>query len=293
VATMRFSQSTGGSNRRRGWANGLPLSAASSRIPLEEKLRRKQERQRRYPEMTKLEELKKRAARAVGRAKARERRLYQFGQPLFPEDKHRELLAEIRAERNAILNEIRREVQEISAEGRRTVDLLQEFPRDSILNAIERSELGDRLDLIRSEFERVRSPQQIARKLEALHEHGSKVERFAAWMAVNERRRALEEKGQEYAHMAFVKEFEALDRGLFEQAFMERTAGPAATVNAAEELAMFCYTRARDAQSMAGAYGNERYSVTPLIEKQRYEHGGRVPVSAPGGHEPPTGQVAS
>jgi hypothetical protein len=242
--------------------------------------------------MTKLEELKKRAARAVGRAKARERRLYQFGQPLFPEQKHRELLAEIRAERNAILNEIRREVQEISAEGRRQVDLLQEFPRDSILNAVERSELGDRLGLIRSEFEHA-NPQQIARKLEALHDHGSKVERFAAWMAANERRRALEEKGQEYAHMAFVKEFEELDRGLFEQAFMERTAGPAATVNAAEELAMFCYTRARDAESLAGAYGNGRYSVTPFIEKQKYEHGGKVPVRAPGGTEPSSGAVAN
>jgi hypothetical protein len=292
VGTTGWSQPISRRNRRRGWVDAGP-SAASSRIPLEEKLRRKQERQRRKSEMTiRLEELKKKAKRAVGRAKARERRLYQFGQPLFPEDKHRELLAEIKRERNAILNEIRREVQEISAEGRRQVDLLQEFPRDSVLTAVQRSELGDRLDLIRSEFERA-NPQQIARKLEALHEHGSKVERFAAWMATNERRRALEEKGNEYAHMAFVKEFEELDRGLFEQAFVERTAGPAATVNAAEELAMFCYTRARDAQSMAGAYGNERYSVTPLIERQRYEHGGRVPVSAPGGTEPLTGQVAN
>jgi hypothetical protein len=291
VATARWRQPTRGS-KQRGWADAGP-SAAATRIPLEEKQRRRKERARRHPEMTELEELRKRAERAVSRAKARERRLYQFGQPLFPEARHGEVLAEIKRERNAVLNEVRAEAQAISAEGRRTVDLLQEFPRDSVLNAVERSELGDRLDLIRSEFERARSPEQVARKLEALHEHGSKVERFAAWMAARERQRALEEKGDEFAHMAFVKEFEALDHGLFAEEFERRAAGPSATVRAAEELTTFCYTRARDASSPAGAYGADRYSITPLIERQKYAAGGQVRVSVPGGTEPPSTTVAN
>jgi hypothetical protein len=270
------------------------LNRAAFRAEQEIKRRSKRRaaKERRDPVRDRLRHLEEKARRAVSRAKAREQRLYSYGQPIHPEERHRELLAAIKSERNRTLNAIRAEAQEISAEGRREVEILQGFPRDSVLGAVERSELGDRLTFARSDFERA-APQQIAARLAYLTQHGSKVERFAGWMAARERRDELKEKGQEGAHLAFAQEFEVLDRSLFEEAFNQRAATHAETVNTAEGLAKFCYTRMRDAESLAGAYSAGRYAIDEVIARQRYEAGGKVQMAVPGGHDAPSGEVAS
>jgi hypothetical protein len=250
---------------------------------------REKARKERDPMKDRLKELGKKARAAVAAAASQEQSLYAHGRPLYDYGKHEELLREIKAKRNEILREVETEAREISAAGRRTVDLLQEFPRDSVLTSSERSELTDRLPLIRSEFEAA-SPQQIARRLESAHEYGSKVERFAAWAAAKERRRELEERGQEHAGLVFFQQFDAIDRGLFAEEFKRRAAGPAEIVNEAVSVAEFCFTRSRDAQSLATAH--TAYSIDSHLEKQRYLNGGRPlePSAVPNEDKTPAGQ---
>jgi hypothetical protein len=49
----------------------------------------------------------------------------------------------------------------------------------------------------------------------------------------------------------------------------------------------------REAESLAGAYSAGKYAIDEVIERQKYASGGRVPVAAPGGHDAPSGEVAS
>jgi hypothetical protein len=95
-----------------------------------------------------------------------------------------------------------------------------------------------------------------------------------------ERRQA--ERGSGYQgptaiSMGFDAELAALDRGLFADAFNERTADVQHALSAAQKLAEYCYVSARDATNIADAYRNERSAVSEFVARQRWQNGGWPP----------------
>lgn len=237
----------------------------------------------------KLAELKRRAERAVSRAKQREALLFRFGQPVHDEERHKLLLREIRAERNRVLAEVRREAAKINAEQRQRVDAAQHFARDGVLDGSERREVSERLPFLRSEIGRMSVP-DIAARLSYVTGSGSKVEQFATWSAVMERREQIVEK-RGGGITGLDVELRRLDAVLFDEHFDELVSEPTEVVNEAMQLEEFCYTRSHDAETLAGAYLSEsRRHIREFAERQRYARGGRpleTPPSVPGPKEVP------
>jgi hypothetical protein len=258
-------------------------------VPLETKKTRRKE----SPMKDRLGELEKRAERAVSRAVARERRLYSYGQPLYDYEKHQRLLREIRQERNRVLAEVERAAREVAQE-QQAIEAARHFPRDSVLSSSERREALERLPLISAEITAM-DEAGVAKRLETVAAEGDKVTAYAHWQAaVGRRTKALsrqEQAGVDYPTISFGRQLDRLDRALFETEFVRRTEDATDTLEAARKVEKLAYTRRRNATSSAGAYAHERYSITPLIERQRYEGGGKVQVAAPGGAEPPTGEL--
>jgi len=233
-----------------------------------------------------LKELKKKKNRAISRAKAQEARLFRHGIALYPEDQHMRLLGEIRAERNAVLREVYAEAREIAEEQQAEIERAREFSADAILDSAERSEVASRLPFIEAEVQRMSLP-ALQRRIEAITANGSKVERFALWSAVTERRRELARQTSTEV-FPFDPDLAELDRSLFESFHDERIAPYVSVRDAAEELASFAYSAQYDASDPATAYVNRtRSHVRELVERQRYSRGGR-PLAPTGGQEPPT-----
>ncbi len=236
-----------------------------------------------------LEELRKKAEKAVGRAVARERRLFGAGVPLHDEERHMELLRAIRAERNAVLSGVRREAQGIIEEQRRQLERALDFPRDSVLGPVSRGEVSTRLPFIEREVSAMNAG-QIRSRLEYVLEHGSLSEKFCHWSAARSREYAILERRaaasgdgpatRQVSHTAFSAILDDLDRHLFEGAYQERTQYVQEALDAAEELAKFAYTRSRDAQSMAAAYRRSNSAIRPIVEHQRYARGDQRPAPA-------------
>lgn len=152
---------------------------------LAEQARRRRERERArgvvMNEATRrqLTELRKKAERAAGRAVARERRLFVAGAPVHDWERHQEQLRAIRAERNQVLAEVRREAERITREQRELLESINDgISRADALEPFERSEAISRLTLAEKEI-RTLSEGVIRRRLEYVREHGSKLEKFA------------------------------------------------------------------------------------------------------------------
>lgn len=248
-----------------------------------------------------LAKLRKEATSAVSRATARERRLYSFGEPLHDEGTHKRLLSGIKSERNAVLSRVGREARAIAEEQRRTLELALDFPRDSILGPVSRSEVNSRLPYIQAELAGMNEG-QLRSRLEFVTRHGSLSERYTHWMVANARRYEIlqkrrEARGPEHGPApdmtSFDRELDALDRLLFEAEYEKRTQHVQQALSAATELETLAYQRARDAESMAGAYLSEsRRHVREFAEAQKYARGGQ-PLQTPAGPSPEPGTVAN
>jgi len=141
--------------------------------------RGKQKQKEENPMTTRLAELKQQAEQAVARFKSREATLYQHGYPIHPYERHQQILAEWRAERNAVLAQVMEEARIVSRKNQAQVDSLRDFPRDAILSSSERYEVNARLGFVRGQF-KAAGPERVRDLLVSFMRHGSKAEQFAA-----------------------------------------------------------------------------------------------------------------
>jgi hypothetical protein len=202
--------------------------------------------------------------------------------PLYDYERHQQMVAEIRKERDRVLAEVEREAQEIISEQQQHIKAANEFSRDSVLSPTERSEVTQRLPFIEREVAGM-GASQLARRLKTVTESASKAERFAYWRAaVDHRARLL--NGQEKAGITaptigYAAELDSLDRSLFQDEFVRRAEDADEVRAEAAKVAQTAYVGRRGAKTLAGAYYNERSAIAPIIERQKYQYGGRVPVS--------------
>jgi len=87
-----------------------------------------------------LKEMRKRAAAVQSLFVARERKLFTHGIPDHPWEKHRQILGELRAERNRELLAIEQEAYEYATNARETIADCQNFDRSEVLSSSERRE---------------------------------------------------------------------------------------------------------------------------------------------------------
>src|SRR5215211_3780062 len=251
--------------------------------------RGKQKQKEENPMTTRLAELKQQAEQAVARFKSREATLYQHGYPIHPYERHQQILAEWRAERNAVLAQVMEEARIVSRKNQAQVDSLRDFPRDAILSSSERSEVNARLGFVRGQF-KAAGPERVRDLLVSFMRHGSKAEQFAAWQAAQETKQRFESEGLTTAAFAFATQLEELVRGLFEKAWKKRAQPYVEAVRDAIDLEEFCFTRRNDAQHISGTL---KYAGDEHFARQKYARGGKplVPSGAGGGQ--PTGETAN
>lgn len=153
---------------------------------------------------TTIEQLRRRAEAAKRTFEEGRGRLFQAdGSRLFSDQAHEEQLATLRAERNAVLDEILEQARAVRQGATTEITNLENRDPQELLTADELDRANARRAFALDTAESL-SPADLAARLESVLAGGDKAAIFAHWMAGDRRRARILERGRDAARRTSV-----------------------------------------------------------------------------------------
>lgn len=225
--------------------------------------------------MTTVAELKRQAEAAQRAYEEGKAKLFRpDGSKLYSDEAHEEELGKLRAERNGVLREVKRQAKEAGAAARQETERAGNLDPTGFLTADELSRANS-LRAFALDAGETLGIDALRGRLEAVLADGDRGSVFAYWMAGERRKQKIIEGRREELRRAgrptsaaatgtaLDEVLRQMDEALGGKEREARLKGARARIDEAHEVETFAHTRRRDATSASQLYSRRTYGDVP------------------------------